>query len=74
MRLIVAITVNYYWAIPLWFNIDPSEILALPMFGGSIVAFILFIASMNVLQGIVDIVVPWLLAFKFKLSMMFGTW
>ena len=44
------------------------------MFNGSIIAFITFVAGLNVLQGIVDIIVPWLLDFKFKLSTMFGTW
>jgi len=36
--------------------------------------FIAFIAGLNILQGIVDILVPWVLAFKFRLSKMFGTW
>lgn len=73
VRLILATAANYYWAIPLWTGIQSSMIVNV-MFGGSMLAFIVFIAGMNVLQGIIDIVVPWLLAFKFKLSTMFGTW
>jgi hypothetical protein len=44
------------------------------MFGGSLWGFLVFVAGMNVLQGIVDVYVPWVLAFKLKLSTMFGTW
>jgi riboflavin transporter FmnP len=74
VRLLLATAVNYYWAIPLWWGIPPDQILDNELFGGSITAFILFIAGMNVVQGIVDIVVPWVLAFKLKLSTTFGTW
>ena len=73
VRLLVATMVNYYWAIPLWTGIPTSMILEV-MFANSIWAFIVFVSGMNLLQGIVDIFVPWLLAFKFKLSTMFGTW
>lgn len=73
VRITVASIVNYYWAIPLFLGI-PSEIIIDTMFAGSILGFIAFVASMNLLQGIIDIVVPWLLAFKFKLSNLFGTW
>jgi riboflavin transporter FmnP len=73
VRLLAAMVANYYWAIPIWTGIPTGEILAV-MFGGSILEFIIFVAGLNVLQGIIDIVVAWLLAFKFKLSSMFGTW
>jgi len=73
VRLLVATTVNYYWAIPLWTGIPTGDILAV-MFGGSILEFIIFVAGLNVLQGIIDVVFAWLLAFKFRLSSMFGTW
>ena len=73
VRITVASIVNYYWAIPLFLGI-PSEIIIDTMFAGSILGFVAFVASMNLLQGIIDIVVPWLLAFKFKLSNLFGTW
>jgi len=73
VRLLVATAVNYYWAIPLWTGIPTDEILE-KMGYGSMAAFIVFVAGMNVLQGVVDIFVPWMLAFKLKLSTMFGTW
>jgi riboflavin transporter FmnP len=73
VRLLVTIIVNYYWAIPLWTGIPTGKILDV-MFGGSVLAFITYIAGLNVLQGIIDILVPWFLAFKFRLSTMFGTW
>jgi riboflavin transporter FmnP len=74
VRLLLATAVNYYWAIPLWWGIPSDQILDNELFGGSITAFILFIAGMNVVQGIVDTLVPWVLAFKLKLSTTFGTW
>jgi hypothetical protein len=76
VRLIVTIIVNYYWAIPLWTGIPTGEILENPFLGfnGSVLAFVVFVAGMNVVQGIVDLFVPWFLAFKLKLSTMFGTW
>ena len=73
VRLLVATAVNYYWAVPLWTGIPTDEILG-AMFNGSLFAFIAFVAGMNVLQGVVDILVPWMLAFKLKLSTMYGTW
>ena len=71
VRLLVATTANLYWAIPTFYNMTPEQ--ALSYFGG-LWALIVYIAGFNVLQGIVDIVVSWFLAFKFKLSMMYGTW
>jgi riboflavin transporter FmnP len=73
VRLLAATAINYYWAIPLWTGIPTGQILDI-MFGGSFLGFIIFVAGMNVLQGIIDIFVAWLLAFKFRLSSMFGTW
>jgi len=73
VRLVVATTANYYWAIPLWLGIPTDRILDV-LFGGSIVEFVIYVAGLNVIQGIIDIFVSWLLAFKFKLSAMFGTW
>ena len=72
-RLLVATTVNYYWAIPLWTGIPTDKIFE-AMFDGSFLAFIVFVAGMNVIQGIVDLFVSWILAYKLKLTTMFGTW
>jgi len=73
VRLLLTITVNYYWAIPLWFGI-PTERILETLFNNSFIAFVIFVAGMNILQGIIDILLPWLLAYKLKLSTMFGTW
>jgi len=73
VRVIACSIANYYWAIPLFFGM-PSEVVLQRMFGNSIWAFIASVAGMNVLQGIVDIVVPWFLVFKGRLGRYFGTW
>jgi riboflavin transporter FmnP len=71
VRLIVATTMNLYWAIPIWFGMTPEQVLT--YFGG-IVPLVVFVAGMNVVQGAVDIFVSWFLAFKLRLSTMFGAW
>jgi riboflavin transporter FmnP len=71
VRLTIATLLNLYWAIPLYLNIPQEEVLN--TFGGW-AALISFVAGFNVIQGIVDLLVSWLLAFKFKLSEYFGTW
>ncbi len=73
VRLLVATSVNYYWAIPLWMGMPTDKIFE-AMFDDSFLAFIVFVAGMNVIQGIVDLFVPWILAYKLKLTTMFGTW
>lgn len=71
IRLGIASFANYYWAISIWLG-KPSDIVMKEYFGGSILAYIAWIASMNVFQGIVDILVPWFFAFKLKLAQYFG--
>ncbi|MDH5770985.1 MAG: hypothetical protein OEZ25_06845 [Candidatus Bathyarchaeota archaeon] len=71
VRLIVTSVVNLYWAIPLFWGITSDAVLE--VFGG-VVPFVVFVASMNLLQSIVDVVVPWILAYKFKLAEYLGTW
>ena len=71
VRLVVATLLNLYWAIPIYYGIPQVEVInAL----GGWVALITLVAGFNVIQGIVDIFVSWLLAFKFNLSEYFGTW
>jgi riboflavin transporter FmnP len=71
VRLLAATIVNLYWAIPIYLGIPQEEVLnAL----GGLIPLIAFVAGMNVLQGVIDIFVSWLLAFKFKISEYFGTW
>ena len=73
VRIAVTSLVNYYWAVPLFLGI-PSSVLLERFFGGSVLAFVAYVASMNLLQGVVDVVVPWFLAFKVRLAEYFGTW
>lgn len=70
IRIGVCCLANYYWAVPIWVGPD----FLTNLFGGSILAFIIYVTGMNLLQGIVDIVVPWFLAFKAKIVDNFGTW
>ncbi|MBS7643426.1 hypothetical protein KEJ26_02430 [Candidatus Bathyarchaeota archaeon] len=72
VRIAVCSFVNYYWAVPLFLGIPSSAVLE--KFGGSILGFVAFVAGMNLLQGIVDVIVPWFLAFKVRLAEYFGTW
>ena len=71
VRLLLATTVNLYWAIPIWFGMTPDQVLA--YFGG-VIPLVVFVAGMNVAQGAVDILIPWTLAFKLRLCRYFGTW
>jgi riboflavin transporter FmnP len=73
VRIAVTSLVNYYWAVPLFLGI-PSSVLLERFFGGSVLAFVIYVTGMNLLQGIVDVVVPWFLAFKVRLAEYFGTW
>ena len=70
-RLFLTTTVNLYWAIPIYLGKTPDQVLVI--FGG-IIPLMAFVAGLNVIQGIVDIYVPWVLAFKLRLSRHFGTW
>ncbi len=71
VRLFLATTVNLYWAIPIWFGMTPAQVL---VYFGGLIPLVTFVAGLNVVQGIVDIYVPWVLAFKLRLSQHFGTW
>jgi len=71
VRLIVTSIVNLYWAIPLFWGTTPDAVLE--VFGG-VLPFVIFVASMNLLQSIVDVAIPWLLAYKFRLAEYIGTW
>lgn len=73
VRVIACSIANYYWAIPLFLGM-PSDVVLQTRFGNSIWVFVVFVASMNVLQGIIDILAPWFLAFRLGLREHFGTW
>lgn len=73
VRVIACSIANYYWAIPLFLGM-PSDVVLQTRFGNSIWVFVVFVASMNVLQGVIDILAPWFLAFRLGLREHFGTW
>lgn len=58
----VAVILNYYWALPLFFQMPVEEIIK-TFFFGSYLGFISFVSAMNVTQGIVDLVGSWLIVF-----------
>lgn len=62
MRCGVAVILNYYWALPLFFQMPTEEIIK-TFFFGSYLGFISFVSAMNVTQGIVDLVASWLIVF-----------
>jgi len=37
-------------------------------FGGSVVYLFFYVAGLNMVQGVLDSVIPWLLVFKFRLK------
>ncbi|MGQ9759030.1 MAG: hypothetical protein ACUVQ5_00425 [Candidatus Methanomethylicaceae archaeon] len=62
VRCGVAVVLNYYWALPLFFQMPVEEIIR-TFFFGSYLGFISFVSAMNVTQGIVDLVASWLIVF-----------
>jgi len=62
VRCGVAVVLNYYWALPLFFQMPVEKIIEI-FFFGSYLGFISFVSSMNILQGMVDLVGSWLLVF-----------
>jgi riboflavin transporter FmnP len=57
---------NYYFALPIWFpGKTPSQLMTIfPWY---------IIVGINIIQGIVDVTLAWLLVFPYKLSR-FGNW
>ncbi len=64
VRCGVAVVLNYYWALPLFFQMPVEKIIE-TFFFGSFFGFVSFVSSMNILQGIVDLVGSWLIVFGF---------
>lgn len=65
LRGIIVIPVNYYFAIPIWTGWTPAQAMNL------IPWWIIF--GMNAIQGVLEVLVAWLLVFRFKLDR-FATW
>jgi riboflavin transporter FmnP len=69
-RCAVAVALNYI-ALPIFFGMPMSQIIQ-TVFFGSIWGFVVFVAGLNITQGIIDLAVPWILVFGFKLSERFS--
>jgi riboflavin transporter FmnP len=59
-RCIIAMILNYYWAIPLFFGIPIEKAIEI-FFYGSIIGFITYVSTMNAGQGIIDLYVSWII-------------
>lgn len=59
----VCCLLNYYWALPLFFNMPIEQIIS-TFFFGSIYGFIAFVSLMNITQGIVDLLLSWIIVFE----------
>lgn len=60
IRSLLVLPLNYYYAIPIWTGMTSSQaISAIPWF---------VIAGFNTIQGILDVVLAWIIVFRFRLS------
>uniref|UniRef100_A0A7C4M0J4 ECF transporter S component n=1 Tax=candidate division CPR3 bacterium TaxID=2268181 RepID=A0A7C4M0J4_UNCC3 len=60
IRSLIVLPLNYFYAIPIWTGMDPIKaIAAIPWF---------VIVGFNIVQGILDISLAWILVFRFRLS------
>ncbi len=66
VRVLLAFLLNYYIALPIFFGMSTPEVIR-RFFGGSFLILFGVIASMNVAQGIIDLALPWALAFRLRL-------
>ncbi|NIU38665.1 ECF transporter S component [Candidatus Bathyarchaeota archaeon] len=82
VRCFVTMLLNYYWAIPLMFGINPVDVPASFnwFFWGSemnpnlLTFYVLGISLWNTWQGIIDVVVAWLVVYPTKLYKQYGIW
>ncbi len=65
LRVIIVIPVNYYFAIPIWTGWTPAEAMTFVPWWT--------ITIMNVAQGAIEVIVAWLLVFRFRLDR-FSAW
>lgn len=60
IRCVVVIPLNYYYAIPIWTGMTPKiAIKVIPWF---------IIVGFNAIQSIIDVVLAWVIVYRFKLS------
>lgn len=65
LRVLIVIPVNYYFAIPIWTGWTPLEAMEFVPWWA--------ILGMNVIQGVLEVVLAWLLVFRFRLDR-FSAW
>jgi riboflavin transporter FmnP len=65
LRGIITIPFNYYYALPIWTGWTPEKAMQIMPW------WIIF--SLNAIQGTLEVLVAWLLVFRFKLKR-FATW
>jgi len=64
VRCLLVIPLNYYYALPIWTGLTTAKAMAaIPWY---------IIALFNIIQGVVDVGVAWVLVFKFRLSRFAG--
>ena len=60
IRCLIILPINYYYAIPFWTGMSPVKAMTvIPWY---------IIIGFNLAQGLIDVVLSWLLVFKFKLN------
>jgi len=60
VRCILVIPLNYYYAIPIWTKMTPEQAIhAIPWY---------IIALFNIVQSLIDVVLAWILVYRFRLS------
>jgi riboflavin transporter len=60
IRCCIVIPLNYYFAIPIWTGMTPSVAMkAIPW---------IIIAGFNIIQSLVDVILAWMIVYKFKIS------
>lgn len=65
IRSLIVIPLNYYYAIPIWTGMTPAQsISAIPWY---------IIAGFNTLQGILDVLLAWIIVFRFRIDR-FASW
>ncbi len=80
VRCFVTMFLNYYWAIPLMFGLNPVDVPASfnwffwgdPMNPHPLTYYVLGISLWNTWQGIIDAVVAWLIVYPTKLYKQYG--
>lgn len=65
IRCLLVLPLNYFYAIPIWTGMNPAQAMsAIPWF---------VIAGFNIIQGIIDVLLAWIIVFRFRLSR-FADW